>query len=155
MELEAGATLRIRQASNDFDSTVSWMLRDDCPREAGQHCVDDPDTETARMSHARGAKASTKAWFVLQGYGADYGSYTITWDVLRPGQTYRPTPKPTRSPTGSPTVPTQSPTAGARPGGGVGGGLDSLARERLARWTAQAVGWTAAQAATTHTRACA
>ena len=73
-----GATLRIRQSSNSFESMHTLRFGGDCPGSSEVTCTDDPDD--LRHSWTNDQGRTERVYFTISAYSGS-GAFTLSWLV--------------------------------------------------------------------------
>ncbi|WP_245935045.1 T9SS-dependent choice-of-anchor J family protein [Breznakibacter xylanolyticus] len=81
-DVEHGASIRVWQSFNDFDSRHSMRWGGACPGINEIACVDDDDYEPILWENTTGQ--TQRVWFVLGGYSFNSGNFTIEWTYVEP-----------------------------------------------------------------------
>jgi hypothetical protein len=79
-----GATIRINQTSNDYDSLHELRYGGVCPGSTSVTCVDDPDLTAVSWTNT--GSSAQPVFYVQSGFGGDEGSFTLSWAIDYPGE---------------------------------------------------------------------
>ena len=83
-ELGPGESIRIKQASNTFDSRHTLRYGGSYPGDFEVECVDDPDL--LELSYTNGGHSTVAVYFVVDGYSSDSaGDFVLEWEIDTPG----------------------------------------------------------------------